>query len=95
VTDDALRDELAEASALAWRSLESERSQGFPVDDNIAGERYGVAVLPVVRRYADAQVTAERERLAETIDVAIALRVRAGGNTQDLELCRDVARGQP
>jgi hypothetical protein len=65
---DTLRDELAEAGARAWVGLVSEEEHGLPVDANIAGERLRDALLPVVLRYADAQVAAERERIAAAIE---------------------------
>jgi hypothetical protein len=77
---DALRDELTEG-------LLFHRASWSPT-------RVADALLPVVLRYADVQVAAERERIAGSIAVAIALRDKAGGNTQDFELCLDIARGE-
>jgi hypothetical protein len=91
VTDDTLRDELAEAlyrqanpiMAVAW-------------DDPDWGHRWRAKVevlLPVVRRYADAQVAAERERIAAAIMAVPDLTDACEFWMRDK--AASIARGQP
>jgi hypothetical protein len=65
MTADKLRDELAEAFQLARYTASTPMTEA-EICQYLAG-----AALPVVRRYADAQVAVERQHLADLVNAAV------------------------
>jgi hypothetical protein len=95
---DTLRDELLRAIARADQFLPADGSGDDDYDwAHTAEMMYGLSVdgaLPVVRRYADAQVAAERERIAADIQAMPTYHMHATP-TEVRDLAARIARGQP
>jgi ketosteroid isomerase-like protein len=98
VTDDELRDELAEAWLTAIR-----RNDSNGLTFSQAWDALHLVVRRHVNRYADAQVAAERERIAAAIEAGLdsgVIEVAGTSNTAEVYIgatrrAAHIARGQP
>jgi hypothetical protein len=93
---DTLRDDLAEALWRHWADADNEHEADWsivPDDEKHTWRGYADVAL----RYADAQVAADRERIAAEIEACIPReRDRDGGGLTALLLhLASIARGQP
>jgi hypothetical protein len=103
MSDDTLRDELAEA--IYQRRLQGSKVEPGPLLLKVLRNEtfeFADAALPVVRRYADAQVAAERERIAASLREAVEAVLYDGDNDRPLigyygllDHADRIARGQP
>jgi hypothetical protein len=94
---DTLRDELLQA-ALDTALIQSEYPDRWLAPTPTEAVRIVDTVLPVVRRYADAQAAAERDRIATAIETASISSTSYADTQLTAAVMREaarIARGQP